>query len=78
MSDGFWSVFTPALLELFASSAWETLVMVGVSGLLGSALGVPLGVFLYLTDQGGVLERPWLNRIVGVIVNMLHTSTSRM
>ena len=47
--------FTPAMLDLFASSLWETLIMVGISGLVGGLLGVPLGVFLRLTDDGGVL-----------------------
>ena len=41
--------FTPAMLDLFASSLWETLIMVGISGLVGGLLGVPLGVFLRLT-----------------------------
>ena len=45
--------FTPALLELFASSAWETLLMVGVSGLIGALVGMPLGVYLRLPDRGG-------------------------
>ena len=74
MSEGWLSIFTPALLELFATSTWETLLMVGVSGLLGSALGVPLGVFLYLTAAGGVLARPWLNRGVGVAVNAVRST----
>jgi D-methionine transport system permease protein len=54
------SHFTPAMLELFASSLWETLVMVGISGIVGGLIGVPLGVFLRLTDHGGVLEKGWL------------------
>ena len=28
--------FTPAMLDLFASSLWETLIMVGISGLVGA------------------------------------------
>ena len=35
--------FTPQLLELFATSLWETVVMVGVSGAVGALLGLPLG-----------------------------------
>ncbi|WP_394788645.1 methionine ABC transporter permease [Rhodoferax sp.] len=67
-------VFTPQLLELFVSSFWETLVMVGISGLVGGLIGVPLGVFLRLTDQGGVLGRPALNRTVGTIVNAVRST----
>ena len=66
--------FTPALLELFASSAWETLVMVGISGVAGSLIGIPLGVLLRLTDQGGVLDNPGLNRVVGGVVNAVRST----
>ncbi|MES2612117.1 MAG: methionine ABC transporter permease [Pseudomonadota bacterium] len=66
--------FTPAMLELFASSLWETLVMVGISGLVGGLLGVPLGVFLRLTDQGGVLENSPVNKLVGWLVNAVRST----
>ena len=66
--------FTPALLELFGRSLWETLVMVGISGLLGAAIGIPLGVFLRLSDAGGVLASPALNRTVGTLVNAVRST----
>ena len=66
--------FTPQLIELFASSFWETLVMVGISGAVGALIGVPLGVFLRLTDYGGVLHKPALNRTVGGIVNAVRST----
>ena len=66
--------FTPALLELFATSAWETLVMVGISGLIGALLGIPLGVYLRLSDQGGVLQNGAANRIVGAVVNAVRST----
>ncbi|MDB5929207.1 MAG: binding-protein-dependent transport system inner rane component [Polaromonas sp.] len=68
------SNFSPALLDLFISSLWETIVMVGISGLLGAVIGVPLGVFLRLTDSGGVLHSPGTNRIVGGIVNAVRST----
>ena len=43
------SNFSQALLELFVSSLWETIVMVGISGAVGALIGIPLGVFLRLT-----------------------------
>ena len=66
--------FTPAMLDLFVSSLWETLIMVGISGLVGGLLGVPLGVFLRLTDDGGVLENGPLNKIVGWVVNAVRST----
>lgn len=62
------------MLELFATSLWETVVMVGISGLVGALLGVPLGVFLRLTDRGGVLENGLVNKTVGWIVNAVRST----
>ena len=66
--------FTSAMLELFATSLWETVVMVGVAGFVATLAGVPLGVYLHLTDQGGVLSNRWANRIVGGIVNAVRST----
>lgn len=69
-----WDNFTPVMLELFASSLWETLVMVGISGLAGSIIGIPLGVLLRLTDRGGVLQNTGVNRVVGGVVNAVRST----
>lgn len=50
------------------------LIMVGISGLIGAVVGVPLGVLLYLTDRQGVLENVALNRVMGVIVNAVRST----
>jgi D-methionine transport system permease protein len=65
---------TPALLELFATSLWETVLMVGVAGLAGAAIGIPLGVLLRLTDRGGVVSRPLFHRIAGGVVNAVRST----
>lgn len=69
-----WDNFTPAMLELFASSLAETLLMVGLSGIAGAVIGIPLGVLLRLTDQGGVLQNTGVNRVVGGIVNAVRST----
>ncbi|MDR7307083.1 methionine ABC transporter permease [Rhodoferax saidenbachensis] len=66
--------FTTALLEMFVQSFWETLVMVGISGTLGAAIGIPLGVYLRLTDAGGVLHNHAANRIVGTLINAVRST----
>lgn len=66
--------FPPALLDLFISSAWETLVMVAVAGAVGALVGLPLGVALRLTDRGGVLEHALFNRVVGTAVNAVRST----
>ncbi|MBS0455007.1 MAG: ABC transporter permease [Proteobacteria bacterium] len=66
--------FTPAMLELFGRSLWETLVMVGISGVVGSLIGIPMGVLLRLSDQGGVLQNAAINRVLGGIVNAVRST----
>jgi D-methionine transport system permease protein len=68
------SSFSTELLELFVSSFWETVLMVGISGVLGAVIGVPLGVYLRLTDQGGVLDNRRANRVVGTVVNAVRST----
>lgn len=62
------------LIEMFIQSFNETLLMVFVSGLVGAAFGVPLGIVLHLTDRTGVLPSLVLNRTVGLIVNALRST----
>lgn len=65
---------SPMMVELMGAALWETTLMVLVSGLLAVLLGVPLGVFLRLTDRGGVLENRPLNMVVGGIVNAVRST----
>lgn len=62
------------MLDLFLSSFGETLLMVGVSGVLGSLLGIPMGIFLYLTDEDGIRPQAAANRSVGVVVNAVRST----
>lgn len=66
--------FSEMMIELFIDSLWETLIMVGISGILGGLIGIPLGVFLRLTDKGGVLHNTVLNSSVGWVVNALRST----
>ncbi|MBV7417464.1 ABC transporter permease [Comamonas sp. CMM03] len=66
--------FSEMMIELFIDSLWETLIMVGISGILGGLIGIPLGVFLRLTDKGGVLQNTALNSTVGWIVNAVRST----
>ncbi|MGC3872921.1 methionine ABC transporter permease [Halomonas sp. GXIMD04776] len=59
-----------AMLELILKATLDTLYMVGLSGLVAAALGVPLGVLLYVTRPGQILARPLTNRILGIVTNV--------
>jgi len=62
------------MYDLFLSSFWETLIMVGISGVIGAAVGVPIGIVLYLTDRQGVLSNAAVNGVLGVIVNAVRST----
>lgn len=66
--------FPAPLRELFLTSLGETAVMVGISGLVGALIGIPLGVLLRLTDHGGVLQNLAFNRAVGGVVNAVRST----
>ncbi|WP_245869379.1 methionine ABC transporter permease, partial [Vibrio fujianensis] len=56
--------------DLLLTATWQTIYMVAVAGLIGFAIGIPLGVVLHLTKKGGLLENIRLNKILGAIVNI--------
>ena len=57
------------LLSLLGKALWQTLHMVLVSGIIGSLIGLPIGIFLATSGKGELFEAPQVNRIVGLIVN---------
>ncbi|WP_321333331.1 methionine ABC transporter permease [Breoghania sp.] len=57
------------LLNLLAKGLWQTIYMVVVSGVIGTAIGLPIGVFLATSGKGELFPAPTWNRIVGLLVN---------
>jgi D-methionine transport system permease protein len=60
---------SPELMQLIAWSTVDTLVMVGLAGLIGTLFGLPLGIFLATSRANELFPAPTANRIVGLIVN---------
>lgn len=60
---------TPAMVDLLVQATQATLYMVAVSGLIGTAIGLPLGVFLATSRSGELFAAPWLNQALGLVVN---------
>src|SRR3954447_558068 len=58
-----------ALLPKLWLSAWETVYMVSIAMLVGGLLGLILGLALYLTRPGNLLENKAVFRVLNVIVN---------
>lgn len=58
------------LFKLLFPSLLETLYMVSVSTIVSLILGLPIGVILVITEKGGIWEKPWINSVLGTIVNV--------
>jgi D-methionine transport system permease protein len=62
-----WDVLKP----IFWQSTWETLQMVVTTLVVGGFFGLILGVLLYTSRKGGVLENRWIYNILNVVVNFV-------
>lgn len=58
------------LLKLLPYELMNTLYMVGASTLFALIIGLPLGIFLTLTDRGGLKEQPTLYKALETVVNI--------
>ncbi|WNC15947.1 methionine ABC transporter permease [Brevibacillus brevis] len=61
------------LLELLWEGLLETLYMVFWSSLFALAIGIVLGITLVVTEQGGILARPRLNKVIGTAINSVRS-----
>lgn len=57
------------LFNLLTKALLQTLQMVAAAGLIGSLIGLPIGVFLATSGRGELYAAPTANRIVGLVVN---------
>src|ERR1051325_8064711 len=60
---------SPEMIRLIASATGETLLMVAISAGIATLLGLPLGVYLATSGKGELYAAPWVNRVLGVVVN---------
>lgn len=62
------------LAEVDWTQVWqatgETIYMVAISTFFAALLGIPLGILLVITDRGHLWEQPFLQRALGLIVNI--------
>ena len=52
---------------------WETIYMTLISTVLAYLIGLPLGVILTVTDKDGIRPIPWINKTLGIIVNVFRS-----
>ncbi len=64
---------SPAITNLLLKSLGETLYMLGVSAVIAAVVGIPLGILLVVTEKGGILSCPVLNKPLAFIVNVVRS-----
>lgn len=58
------------IIETIQNGVLETLEMTAAASILTYLIGLPLGVLLFSTAKGGIMENRPLNVVVGLIVNI--------
>lgn len=64
---------TAVTVELFIQSMVETFYMVGFSLVIGSIIGIPLGILIVVTRPGGIIESKLFYTITNPIINILRS-----
>lgn len=60
-------------LEQFIQSMIDTFYMVGFSLLIGSLLGIPLGIILIIARPGGILENKLIFNLINPVINAVRS-----
>lgn len=67
------SLFPHLRLEQLWDATWETLYMTGIAGLATLVLGIVLGVLLFLTSKGQLLQNRTVYTLISVLVNVFRS-----
>ncbi len=65
--------FSPQVIEMIRTGIMETLFMVFSSTIISYLIGIPLGIILVVTDTDGIRPIPILQKVLGVIINLLRS-----
>ena len=66
-------LFSQQILELIRNGIGETLCMVIISTVISYMIGIPLGIILVVTDKEGIRPIPALQKVLGLIINLLRS-----
>ena len=61
----------PGMLSMLAEGTWQSIYMTVAITAISYLIGIPLGVFLVMSDKNGIHPMASLNWIVGGLVNIL-------
>ena len=66
-------MFKEGMLALVGQGFIETIYMTVISTALAYIIGLPLGLVLVVTDKDGIHPIPWLNSLLGMIINFFRS-----
>src|SRR5690625_1895599 len=61
------------LLPELNKAFFETLYMVGIAVVVAILIGMPLGIILYVTDNGLILENRFIKTVAGIVTNLVRS-----
>jgi len=61
-------------LQLLFPALGETIYMVVAATFMAYVIGLPLGVLLVVSSPGHILPNPWIDRLLGTIINILRSA----
>lgn len=65
--------FSPQIIDMIKTGIWETLYMVFASSAISYLIGIPLGIILVVTDKDGIYPIPPLQKVLGIVINLLRS-----
>jgi len=66
-------IFSRTIFEMIINGILETLYVVFFSSLLSYLIGIPLGIILVVTDRDGIRPFPLLQKVLGIMINLLRS-----
>lgn len=66
-------MISKAIVEMILEGFWDSIYMTIVATVIAYVIGLPLGIILVVTDKEGIRPIPWLNAILGVIINIIRS-----
>ncbi|MFT4007037.1 MAG: ABC transporter permease subunit, partial [Lacrimispora sp.] len=65
--------FDAATIDMLKTGIWETLFMTFTSSFFAYLIGIPLGIILIVMDKDGIYPVPWLQKSLGIVINLLRS-----
>lgn len=66
-------MFSKVVIDMIIEGFWDSIYMTLISTIFAYIIGLPLGVILVVTDKQGIKPIPWLNAILGFVINVLRS-----